>query len=626
MLNTVSAKLTATPGGSGWAQVHEFTPEDPEKLEKRGKLFAVVATKRVEVGVEAVNAGRELLARLHEEYYGEVEVTSFIALKNAVEKVMKEFEGSWGDVEIAACAFVGDVVFSAAGGGAQILICREGAMATILASPGTGVISASGYPKSNDTMLIATKAFFEKVTVGVIKAGLTAPNPSLGAETFAPMIHGEDVPGSLGLIIIKFESGFEPDIIPQKADQPATENPRINPMEVWGKKAQNLIGGLIRKLPRRSIYVRPGGGEEVTSQSKKMTFSVAIVLLLILVISIGFGVRQKKINDLKSKYQGILKTAQEEVDQAINLASVSPDKSRELFYASREKLKEITALKVDDAEVSELAKKIETSRGAILGEYDATTSMFLDLSLLSSGFKGDSISVSGGNVFILDKSGKRIVSVAVDTKKSKVVAGPTVIDEALDLASYEDRTFILSGDGIYEIESTKTKVVDKTWEGDALIRAFAGNMYVLDKSGNMVYRYAGSGTGFSDKQNWLAAGTRVDFSDASSWGIDGSIYILFPSSKILKFSLGSPQNFSVTGVIPEIGKIDAVYADPDNQYVYLLDRAGKRIVVIDKKGGYKAQYIGDEISGAVNLVVSETQKKAILMTGDKLLSIELKNL
>ncbi|MEK7112024.1 MAG: hypothetical protein AAB875_01740, partial [Patescibacteria group bacterium] len=62
----VSAKLTGSPGASGWAQVHEFAAVDPEKLASRGHLFAVVATGRHEEGVDAVSAGRELLARLHE--------------------------------------------------------------------------------------------------------------------------------------------------------------------------------------------------------------------------------------------------------------------------------------------------------------------------------------------------------------------------------------------------------------------------------------------------------------------------------------------------------------------------------------------------------------------------------
>jgi sugar lactone lactonase YvrE len=251
----------------------------------------------------------------------------------------------------------------------------------------------------------------------------------------------------------------------------------------------------------------------------------------------------------------------------------------------------------------------------------------LDLELLSSGFKGDAITASGGNIFILDKSGERVVSVAIDTKKSSVVAGPTVITNALGMASYNDNVYILSSDGIYGLGLGETKVIDKTWAGDAFINAFAGNLYVLDKSGNKIYRYTGApGNAFGPQQSWLSASTSVDFSDAVSWSMDGAIYVLHPNSKILKYSLGSPQNFSISGVVPDIGNADAIYADPDNQYIYILDRAGSRVVAVDKKGNYKTQYTDTQIANATGLVVSEAQKEIILLTGDKLLSIQLKNL
>jgi hypothetical protein len=618
MLNLISAKLTGTPDESGWSQVHEFTPEDDQKLKLRGHLFALLSTSRGESGIEAVTSGREVISRLHEEYFGDLTAKPFNALQSAIQKVISEFRNEYGDIQIAACAVVDGVVFSSAGGGARVLICRDGSLATILDSS-VDVISASGFPKNGDVMMLGTKSFFNTISIGVIKAGLQSSNPEAGAEVFAPGVHGVQNQGGLGAVIIKFEERVESS---QAANVPSVRN---NTIENVKTAAGSFFSKIIKKLPERRIYIKNGMTDEVTTQSKKLTFTVAIALLAILAVSIGFGIRQKKINDLKSKYQGILRQAQEEVDQAISLSSISPDKSRELFGDSIQKLNEIKALKVKDPKVDELEKKINSSRESILGEYMVPPQLFLDLSLLSSGFKGDVISSSGGSIYILDKNGKRIVSVQISNKKSKVVAGPGVIDEAFDLASYEDRVFVLSGDGIYEIDSSKSKVVEKSWQGEALIKAFAANLYVLDKSGNAIYRYAGSGNTFGEKQNWLAVGTNADFTDAQAWTIDGSMYVLYPNAKILKYSQGSPQAFSLKGVIPDVGSVQAVNADPDNQNIYVLDKAGKRVIVTDKKGAYKAQYIDDQIGNANALVVSETEKKIILLTGDKLYSIDIKN-
>jgi len=631
MLRIESAKVTAAPGASGWAQVHEFIPEDAERKSARGQLIAVIATDKVEEGIGTITSGREIISRLHEEYYGPTEGKPFDLLRNSMQKVADGFGEGWGNVEIAACVFVGGVIYSAASGGAEVLICRDGALATILASDGD-VITASGYPKVGDFMLLATKTFIQRIPIGVIKTVLSGGSPGEAAETLNPLIHVEGVNGNLGAVVMKFNNEDAPPIF-QEPIKPKTQNeklrvpPKDNSVNLIKQKAAVLFNKFRGRIPKRNIYIKPGMRDEVTSQSKKMTFSVGVILLIILIISIGFGIRQKGINDLKKKYQGILQIAQSQVDEAIALASVSPDRSRELFLDSEKKLKEIQDLKVTDPKVADLQKKIEESKGAILGEYEAVPTLFLDLSLLSSGFTGDTVSATGGNVYILDKLGKRVVSVAVDSKKSKVVAGPSVIDNVTDLAAYQDTVYILSADGIYQVGIGKTKVIDTTWAGDALISAFAGNMYVLDKSGNAIYRYTGQvGETFGPQQKWLSASTTANFSGVTGWGMDGAIYVLFPNAKVLKYSLGSPQNFSISGVLPEIGNVDAIYADPDNQYIYLLDKAGKRVVVIDKKGNYKAQYTNDQVAGAKSLVVSEAQKEIILLTGDKLLSIEIKHL
>jgi hypothetical protein len=619
MLTQRASKLTGTPGTSGWAQVHEFTPDDTEKLKLRGHLFAIVSTSHTEAGIDTLAAGRELLTRFHEEYYGNLEGKPFNVLKDATQKVADEIRFSWGDVEIVAIAVIENVVYSAAIGGSGVTIFRNGSLGKILESGKDQVITASGFPQAGDVILLATKIFFEKVSHGVIKAALSAKTPEDSIETFGPMVLGTESLGNLGAVVIKFEDNeqAEPVFTPEISKSSLKNSPEF--ME----KIQNTLGRFLKKIPQRNIYLKVEPAEEVSPQSKKLTFVIAAILLFLLMVSIGFGIRQKKINDLKNKYQGILQQAGDEVDQAISLASVSGERSRELFIDSQQKLNQIESLNVKDPKIDALKKKINDSRAAILGEYRQVPQMFLDLTLLSSGFKGDVVSFSGGNIYVLDKSGQRIVSVDISTKKSKVVAGPSVISSAQSLAAYEDKVFVLQGDGIYEVDSGNTKIIGKTWSGNALISAFAGNIYVMDKSGGAVYRFQGQNNAFGDKQSWLAAGTNVNFANVAQMTIDGSIYALYPNSKVLKFSQGSPQNFNVTGVFPEIGNIDALYANPDNQYLYLLDRAGGRVVVTDKKGVYKAQYVDSQISGAINLVASEADKKIILLTGDKLYSIDI---
>lgn len=632
MLQITSAKVTASPGDSGWVQIHGFSPSETENIKTRGQLFVVIASKHGKDGIEAISFEREIVGKIREEYYAPKEVKAFDALSAAMQIVVGEIKAGNEDVEIACCAFADGVVYSSAFGGGKVTIDRGGALASILESS-TEVISASGFPKVGDVIVVGTKTFFEKVNNSDLQNSLKSGNPNAAVEELTPLVYGGEELGTAGAILIKFENAevFEQtkeiqvtqQMAPSKEINPVMATPKVNVIN----KFTGFFGGLKGRLPRRNIYIKPGIQDQATSQSRKLTLSVGVILLVILAASIGFGIRQKKINDVKKQYQSLLGDATSEVDKAISLASSDPESSRQLFLSSEQKLTQIQALKIKDAKIEELQKKIEDSRAAVLGEYSVNTELFLDLGLLSSGFKGDAISSSGGNVYVLDKAGSRVVSIGVETKKSKVVSGPAVIEAPQDLASYEDSVYVLLSDGIYLTGSTKTKVIDKTWSGDAKIYAFGGNLYVLDKMGGAIYRYPGqSGNTFGSQQSWLSSSTRADFSQALGWGMNGAVYVLYPNSRILKYSLGSPQNFSLSGITPEIGNVDAIYADPDNTYVYLLDKAGHRVVMIDKNGKYKAQYINDQISSATTLVVSEAEKKIILLTGEKLLSIELKNI
>ena len=631
-----SAKLTGNPGNSGWAQVHEYKPEEPDKLASRGHLFAVIATGRNEEGVDSVIAGRELLARLHEEYFGKEEGEPFNVLKTAVEKVISEFKGTWGEVEIAAVAILDKVVYSAVGDGGQVAIFRNGMLAKILESAQKEVVSASGYPKDRDILLLGTKRFFEAIPNGIIKASLESGEPGLAAESLAPSVHAKAENGNLGAAIIKFEK----ETVFVK-ETPRKEDVRENLSPVRSDKlgsavtgARRLFGGFLAKiesvlskrLPERRIYVRGGQEEEVQPSSKKTTLTVGIILLAILFVSIGFGIRQKSIKEAKGKYQDRLTQAQHQIDEAVGLAGLNADRARELFTQSKTTAESLKAEGVKDSNLNELLAKLDANQGAILGEYRVEPQLYLDLSILSDGLTGDDLSGSSGKIFILDKNGKKIVGVSLPTKKTEVVAGPDQTEGAIALASYEDRVFILTQDGLYEVGTKRTEALAKDWQGDVLPYAYAGNLYVLDKGAGMIWRFPGTGETFSSKQKWLGPGVTSDFSNVNSLTIDGSIWVLTKSGKILKFTQGSPQSVSLSGVYPEIASADAIYTNETLGYVYILDKQGRRVLVLDKKGAYKAQYISDNISEATDIAVSEKDKKIILLGGSRLYSIEIKHL
>ncbi len=631
-----SAKITGNPGPSGWSQVHEFAPTEADKLEARGRLFAVVGTSVEKEGVDSVSAGRELLARVHEEYFGHLEGTIFNALKTAVETVIKEFSETWGDVEIAAVCVLKGVVYSVAAGGAQVVIERGGALAKILTSIPGGVTSASGYPKEGDFLVFGTKKFFEVIDQDLLKEGLATGEVTTAAETFAPKIHAREDAGNLGGIILQFSVSTAPLALDVPAQESVNQKETKILISEFLLKAKRTGLKILNILPERKIYVRPDKTDEFAPDSKKTTLSVGAIILILLMISIGFGIRQKGVKEARGKYAERLTSAEHSYDESLSLAELSPDRARELFSESKSLTEALTKEGVKDKRLTTLIEKINTSQASILGEFSNEPELFLDLSLLTSGFNGSDLAASGENLFVLDSAARRVVRIAIDTKKTETVAGPDDISSAQKVAGYEDRAFVLGDTGIFEVGETKAKVVEDSWEGEVLPYAFAANIYVLEKATGpaasgpegrgVIWRYPGSSASFGEKQNWFGEGVKPNFAGAVGMTIDGAVWVLSDNGKILKFSQGSPQNFSPQGVNPALTLGTAIYTNEENNFVYVLDRTGKRIVVLAKDGKYKAQYVNDKIAEATDLAVSEKEGKIILLAGAKLYSLAIKHL
>lgn len=183
------SKLTGNPGGAGWCQVHEFKPEDTEKLKLRGHFFAVISTRTSENSFDSVVVGREIISRLHEEYFGNLKDSAFNTLNSSVKKVYTEFKESLGGVQIIALATFDNLVYSVAVGGATLAILRDGILGKLLIGPDDSPIGISGKAEEKDILIAGTNTFFQAFPEGVIKANLKLADLESVAESFAPAVH-----------------------------------------------------------------------------------------------------------------------------------------------------------------------------------------------------------------------------------------------------------------------------------------------------------------------------------------------------------------------------------------------------------------------------------------------------
>ncbi len=366
-----------------------------------------------------------------------------------------------------------------------------------------------------------------------------------------------------------------------------------------------------RENKQKEIFVRDNPINESNIQSRKTTLTVGIILLVLLIVSVTFGVRQKNNRDFEKQSLIKLDEAISNYESAIT-GVVDKNSARELFISSKNITDELKKAGFKNEKLDELAKNISDKEAEIVGEVKVEVKEFLDLTLQTSGFNGSQMVSSGEDIFIFDSDNKNIINVGIKTKRAKIAANKEEIGDTKKIASYEGTLFLDKLDGVYEIDE------------NSLFYVYAGNIYIIDKSNNQIFRQSGSGKTFGQKTEWLAPGVEVDFSKIKDVSIDGSIWLLSSSGKVSKFTLGNPQTVSLSGISEQFINPTAIYTNEKLKNVYILEKEKGRVVAIDKSGEFKLQYLNDEIKNATDIVVSEEEGKIILLTGPKLMYIELK--
>jgi hypothetical protein len=617
--------LTGNPDPSGWVGCHDFTPVSDETLLEKGRL--VIISSMLPKNGSALPANqnlvvsREVLTRFHEEYYNQ-KGSAFELLSKAVENISKDFSSPNESLQILAAIFLENRVLIASRGKLEAWVVRRNEVAKII-GVGDEVKVANGPIEIGDSFLFGTATFFSKVTPDVIKTPSSLPSFSAPESDF-------------GVINIKIENAEQVEVAQVNLPQINNSKPSISsPMMPMPKKISPVrialakgIDKIIAILPDKKGYIKEEIGEPQSNKKRKIATWVGAILLALLVVSIIFGMKQQKNLSLKSRYEPVLTSAQHNLDEAKSLSSIDESRARDLILNAKSQVDGLKSQKIVDPRIDVLSREITEALGSIAGVYDEAPELYLDLTLQSSGFKGDDIAVSDERMVVLDRAGKRLISTDIGTKKTIPVAGPDIMPNAISVAAYSDRNFVSSNNGIWEVNSDKANVIlpqDKDLSSNILISAYTGNLYVLDKSSSILWRYQGDGGAFAAKQNWFGAGIKPDLSGVIAWTIDGNMWMLTENNDILRFSGGSPIDFSLKNMDKDLNAVD-IFTTQDSSYLYLLDKGNGRVLVVDKDGNYKAQYISDNIKTATKIVVSETDKKMILLEGDKLYSLDIKHL
>ncbi len=616
------AKIVGTSTETSGSWVHAFSPQEAEKLQKRGHLLAVIGLMEFAGTSEVAAQGKEIISRLHEEYYGDLSASAFHQLQGTINKVSQEAkEGTGFKLDIGAVGVVGDVLYAVTNNGGKLLINRQSEIKTILAETNT----LSGYLQDGDVFLLGTGEFFRLVDEETLNSALKAQSPDEMVEILAPSIHGQQDGGAAAIIfqvlapkeeLKKEEKSFlstpKPVIIKEKR---TFEGGRR-----WKTKISELIERIDEKIKRRIIYLK--ANKEKSPRSQKTLMTVALILLIILMVAVFFGMKQRKNYGLTNQTSGLFQQAKLKREEGEGLLTLNPAKSRQLLLEAQDLVSQMETAGVQTEELTKFKEELRPLLGSALQEHQVEGTPFFDLEIIKAGALGSHFLLSGEQIIILDKNQSSLYSVGLQDKKSTILAGGEKLSGLSLMADLNGTIYVLANEGVYKVnKSPEVKIKkDEEWNSPLGMAGFTGNLYLL--TSDEIWKYLLVDESFGVKQRWLKEAT--DLSQATAMMIDGSVWVLGSDNRILKFTRGVKDGFTLTGLTKPLSQTVAFYTNADLKNLYLLDKGNSRVVVISKTGEYQKEYLWSGLDQVDDLVVTSDEGQIFLLSGGKIFTINLK--
>lgn len=593
-------KISATPTHNEWSQAYNA-----------GALFVVLSLSLdgEKESEPLAGIGKGFLNELEAEFFTlESKDLSGItqALENVLENVPKQVTLT------TLVAFIKEqTLYLHLVGDGSIIMKRNDKIGTLLSSQETTrtIQSASGLLLPNDCLILTTNSFRKLVTDEKITAALSLPDTEEMTETLTPHIHKTEE-GSACAIVFKAEGETHetPAVVTEKKDPSQTEPIVDKPQQETIQESPEEMSYTSSESEHTRPFQQPASANEKPPMSakipslsqftlfsnlshrKKVFLSIAGVLIVIFIASIFFTISNQQATARRELFNEIYPEAEKNYEEAEGIVSLNKIQARR--------------------ELEEAQKLLAQTEGKFPSsseEYKKTENLLSRIEALLAKL-GDSVEVEATK--IADSENLLLASLKPSDR----------------IAVVEDETsiYFLTRDEIGSIRKgskSETDLVTNNddWEKPVGLGKFGSNFYVLDQT-NGILKLVPRGSDYS-VSDYLTE--EVSMSDASSMAIDSSIYVLFDTGDIKKFTRGKEESFDIKGLDTPLSSPTQIVTSEDLDSLFVLDPKASRIVKLSKSGSVEEEYLSQVITDAKGFSVSSDGNTAYVLTEDTIYSLSL---
>lgn len=551
---------------------------------------------------DAFTRGRQLLSELSDDFFEE-EGSTPERLTTVFQKAKQSLH-DLSEYSLLLASVSGKVLYLIGQGQVKIYLKRIDKFSPLM-EEGNGQI-LSGFLQEDDRVFLGTAGLIDFLGDD-LKNLLDLPLVEWEEEVSLRVAERTD---DLAGLILDIEEEKEVII-------PHTE---VKVEEKINKKFNFRIPSLTKLRELRRFFPRSGRGKLI----------VAGVLVLVIMLGLGLNIKNAKERQKENLFQSYFQGARDDFGQAQSLQTLNPNDAGAKLKSAKEKIDQALKLKPNAGEAKDLKAQIEQNAPALTQKFDKVEFQeYLSLDLIKQGFGARSLSLSDNKILLLDPTSKTLVVLDLNKKSNHIISGKDNLGDAVLSSLNGNVAFVFSKDkGVLRVDTSNQKVVvvakpDKEWGEIVGMYGFAGNVYLLDKLNNQIWKYIPASEGYSDKRKYLNEGVKVDFASAKSMQIESSIYVLKQGGEINRFTKGAGDFFSLGGLDKPLREAKMIFTSSETDNLYILDSDNARLLVTSKVGAYKQQYQGDKFGTASDLVVDEKAKKVYLLEGNKIYTMEL---
>ena len=355
-----------------------------------------------------------------------------------------------------------------------------------------------------------------------------------------------------------------------------------------------------------------------------MLIAVVIILIAGIYVVRNQGEKQQYLKELETK----LAQAELNINTAQTTGSYDRDTATKLLDEAESLTKEVLNSGYLRGKANEDLIKIANQRDKLdnVSRLENPT-VYLDFSTINPTMNALGMIAMGDRRYVYDSN--KLYEVILNE-----IQNPTNIDtdETIRDAAYfeEDEAllFLTKSNRVIEYKDGQFSFMDTedgAWHSAIDLATYNNRVYLLDPSQKQIWRYNKQRDGFSGANAYLPTDS-IDLSKATSFTIDGSIFILNNDGTINKLYGGEDQNLKIQKGPTDLTGSTLIDAEFERFQVFILDPSTNKILIFNKdpRTGdliYSKQFILENTEPLHNLYVDKESNKVYVVGQTKVYEI-----